>query len=78
MPSADDLTKLYDKESLMSQFIDVTTREVELNAKQGRKSTYVDVPDGLTRADIEGPLKDTFPGCKVSWEWFFQSYKISW
>jgi len=78
MPSADDLTKLYDKESLISQFIDETTREVELIAKQGRKIIFIDVPEGLARTDVDDPLRKSFPGCRIKWKWFFQSYRISW
>lgn len=78
MPSADELTKLYDKKTHINDFIEETTKEVELHAKHGGKSTFVDVPVVLTRAEVEGPLREAFPGCKIKWKWFLQSYKISW
>ena len=78
MPSASDLCKLYDKESLLTDFIEDVIRNIELEAKHGEKYKNVDVPTGLTRKDIEPLLKNTFPDCKVSWKWFIQSYEIRW
>jgi len=78
MPSAEELSKLYSKENHMAAFLEVTIKDIEMYAKQGSKSAVVDVPAGLKRAEIDGPLKEAFPGCKVEWGWFIQSYRISW
>ena len=78
MPSASELSKLYDKEAYIKTFISHTVTDIEGIAKQGSKRAVVDVPAGLTRADIEGPLKEAFPDCKIAWGWFIQSYRISW
>jgi hypothetical protein len=70
---------MYNKEKHISEFIEDTIREVELNARHGCKRVIIDIPTAyLTRADVEGPLKETFPGCKIKWIWFLQSYKIKW
>jgi hypothetical protein len=78
MPSAEELSKLYSKENHMDAFLEVTIKDIEMCAKQGSKSAVVDVPSGLTRADVDTKLKEAFPGCKVVWGWFIQSYRISW
>ena len=78
MPSAADLANLYSKKAHINDFIQETIKEVELNARHGCKTTIVDIPDGLTRTDVEDKLKETFPDCSIKWKWFIQSYKISW
>ena len=78
MPTASELCNLYSKEKHLTDFIEETITNVELNARHGEKYTNVDVPNGLTRADIEGPLKNAFPECKITWKWFIQSYRIRW
>jgi len=78
MPSAVELTKLYSKERHIEEFITESIREVELNARNGCKKAVIDVPRFLTRSDVEVPLKEAFPGCKVEWKWFIQCYKVSW
>jgi len=78
MPSAEELSKLYSKEDHITAFLDATVKEVEMCARNGSKSAVVDVPAGLKRADVDTKLKEAFPGCKVAWEWFIQSYRISW
>jgi len=78
MPSASELSKLYDKENHIKTFIDVTIRDIEECAKQGSRNAVVEVPSGLKRIDIEKPLKEAFPGCKVVWGWFIQAYRVSW
>ena len=78
MPSATELRGLYNKKLLIQMFISETVATVELNAKQGEKYVNVDVPHGLTRADIENILIEEFPECKIKWKWFIQSYRIRW
>jgi hypothetical protein len=78
MPTASELCNLYSKEKYINDFIEETITNVELNARHGEKYTNVDVPSGLTRADIEAPLKNAFPECKITWKWFIQSYRIRW
>lgn len=78
MPSADELSKLYSKENHIAAFLEVTVKDIELSAKHGNRSDVIDVPAGLKREDIEGPLREAFPGCKIEWAWFIQSYRISW
>jgi hypothetical protein len=78
MPTASELCNLYSKEKHLTDFIEETITNVELNARHGEKYTNVDVPNGLTRTDIELPLKNAFPECKVTWKWFIQSYRIRW
>ena len=69
---------MYDKNELISEFISQTIRAVEVCARRGEKYENVDVPHGLTRADVELPLQNAFPECKVEWKWFIQSYRIRW
>ena len=78
MPTASDLCKLFNKESYIEEFIETVIRDVELHARHGEKYKHVDIPTGLTRKDVEEPLKKAFPECKVSWKWFIQSYRIRW
>jgi hypothetical protein len=78
MPSASDLCKLYSREALIKEFINGVILSVERSAKCGDTYECVDVPLGLTRKDIEIPLQNEFPECKVTWEWFIQCYKIRW
>ena len=69
---------MYNKEQLIAEFIDTVIKNIEVAAKHGEKYENVDVPMGLTKADIEQPLKDAFPECKVEWKWFIQCYRIQW
>jgi len=69
---------MYDKEKLIKEFLDIVIRNVEGAAKHGANYENVDVPDGLTRADVEPLLKNAFPECDVKWKWFIQSYQIRW
>ena len=78
MPSASDLCKLYDKESLIKEFIEGTIRDIEMEARHGEKYKNIDIPIGLKCQDIEAPLIKAFPECKVSWKWFLQCYQIRW
>ena len=78
MPSAAHLCNLYNKEELIKEFIEGVIKDIELDAKHGEKYKNVDVPIGLTRKNIEIPLKNAFPDCKISWKWFIQSYRIQW
>jgi hypothetical protein len=78
MPTATELCNLYNKEELIEEFIKVTIRDIEVIAKQGGKYANIDIPTGLTRKDIEAPLINAFPECKVKWRWFIQSYRIQW
>lgn len=78
MPSADELSKLYSKENHIAAFLEVTVKDIELSAKHGNRWGVIDVPAGLKREDIEGPLREAFPGCKIEWGWFIQSYRIKW
>ena len=66
MPTAADLCSMYNKEELIKEFINVVIRNVEGAAKYGAKYENVDIPNGLTRADVEIPLKNAFPECKVT------------
>lgn len=47
-------------------------------SKEKHLTDFIDAPSGLTRTDIELPLKNSFPECKVTWKWFIQSYRIRW
>lgn len=78
MPTASDLCNLYNKETYISEFIATTILAVERSARYGTTYEIVDVPSCLTRNDIEIPLRNAFPDCKISWKWFIQSYKIKW
>jgi hypothetical protein len=78
MPSASDLCKLFNKELYIEEFIETVIKDIELQARHGEKYTNVDIPSGLTRADIEEPLKNAFPECSVKWKWFIQTYRIRW
>ena len=78
MPSASDLRSMYNKDELLSEFISTVTIKVEVAARHGDKHENIDVPLGLKKADIEQPLKNAFPECKVTWKWFIQSYEIRW
>lgn len=78
MPSATELLNLYSKKGHIDDFIEETIKHVELNARHGCKTTKIDIPEGLTRTDVEGTLKETFPGCTIKWKWFIQSYEITW
>ena len=78
MPTASDLCSMYDKGELIKEFIDRTIITIEISAKHGEKYENVDIPMGLTRVDVELPLKKAFPDCKVKWKWFIQSYRIQW
>ena len=78
MPTATDLCSMYNKEELIKEFIKTVTINVEVAARHGAKYENVDVPQGLKRSDIEAPLCNAFPECKVKWMWFIQSYRIQW
>ena len=69
---------MYNKEQLIAEFIDTVIKNIEVAAKHGEKYENVDVPQGLMKADIEQPLKNAFPQCKVVWKWFIQCYRIQW
>jgi hypothetical protein len=78
MPTATELCAMYNKDELINEFINMVTIKVEVAARHGDKHENVDIPAGLTKADIEQPLKNAFPECKVAWRWFIQSYEIRW
>lgn len=78
MPSASELLSLYNREEYIKKFIDTTIYDVEELAKNGSSYTYIDVPSGLKRFHIDIPLREAFPGCKITWKWFLQSYQVSW
>lgn len=78
MPSASELSALYDKETHIKAFIEVTIHDIEVAARQGSKEFVVEVPSGLKRAEIDTPLRESFPGCKIVWAWFIQCYRVSW
>ena len=78
MPTATELCAMYNKDELINEFISMVTIKVEVAARHGDKHENVDIPAGLTKADIEQPLKNAFPECKVAWRWFIQSYEIRW
>ena len=78
MPTASDLRSMYNKDELLSEFISTVTIKVEVAARHGDKHENIDVPLGLKKADIEQPLKNAFPQCKVVWKWFIQCYRIQW
>ena len=78
MPSASELCKLYNKEGLISEFINDAIKDIELHARHEEKYKNIDIPTNLTRQDVEEPLKNAFPECSVKWKWFIQSYRIRW
>ena len=78
MPSADELRLITDNYDATEDFINTATRAIELSARAGMTSEYVDVPHNLTKAQVKAALFGNFPNCRITSGWWTRCFKVSW
>uniref|UniRef100_A0A6C0JG60 Uncharacterized protein n=1 Tax=viral metagenome TaxID=1070528 RepID=A0A6C0JG60_9ZZZZ len=78
MPSAEELQAISGNYDATEDFINTATRAIELSARAGLTSEYIDVPDNLTRDQAKAALVGNFPNCRITSGWFTRCFKVSW
>ena len=78
MPSAEELRLITDNYDATDDFIVSATRAIELSARAGMTSEYIDVPHNLTKAQVKAALVGNFPNCRITSGWWTRCFKVSW
>jgi hypothetical protein len=78
MPSAEELRDICANYDAINDFVWTAARTVELAARSGMTSEYVEIPDNLTKDKAKAALFGNFPNCKITSGWFTRCFKVSW